>query len=440
MTDVAAGRWQDRINTRTWGIAVWGYFIIAAFLSGFGWWAATAPIAGAVIAPGVVAAAGQNILLQHLEGGMIEKINVREGEQVTAGQPLVTLNRTAAETQLNRLINQLIALKTKAARLVAERDGADSITLPEGFADGLHGVDYAPALEEQRKEFDARFARYTAEQAILQQRVAVLEQSKTGLAARQKAAEAQIAIVQDELVRTKSLLDQGLTQRSNYTELQRNEAVLQGQLAEVLSDLSSAEIQIIEAKQNIERATTARVEDAVTELNTIRASIGDVEEQLIESETVLGRTTILSPTDGVVLKLIFNVPGAVVGAGQPVLELLPTSSELIIEARVSPADIDAVRIGQEAKLRFSALNMRITPEVPGSVFYVSADRLTDQATQMPYYVVRLRITEDLPPEISREQIYPGMPVESFISTGDRTFAEYLIRPILDSFSRAFREE
>jgi HlyD family secretion protein len=440
MTDVAAGRWQDRINTRTAGIAVWGYLIIAAFIAGFGWWAATAPIAGAVIAPGIVAAAGQNILLQHLEGGIIDEIRVREGEPVTAGQTLVVLDRTPAETQLNRLINQLIALETKAARLVAERDGAGSIVLPESFADRAHGADYAPALDEQSKEFTARLARYTAEQSILQQRVAALEQSKTGLASRQTAVEAQLAIVADELVRTKQLLDQGLTQRSNYTELQRNEAVLQGQLAEVLSDLSSAEIQIIEAKQNIERATTARVEDAVSELNAVRASLADIEEQLIESETVLGRTTIVSPADGVVLKLIYNVPGAVVGAGQPVLELLPTSSELIIEARVAPADIDAIRIGQAANLRFSALNLRTTPEVPGTVFYISADRLTDQATQMPYYVVRLRITEDLPPEISREQIYPGMPVESFIATGDRTFAEYLIRPIIDSFSRAFREE
>lgn len=440
MTEITAGRWQDRINTRTGGIALFGYLVIAGFIAGFGYWAATAPIAGAAIAPGVVAAAGQNILVQHLEGGIIRQIEVREGETVQAGQTLVVLDRTAAETQLNRLINQLVALETKAARLTAERDGGTAVVLPEGFDQTVHGVDYSAALEEQRKEFAARIARYTAEQAILGQRVAALEEARTGLTARREAAARQLGIVQDELERTKTLLDQGLTQRSSYAELQRNEAVLEGQLAEVESEISSNDIQIIEARQEIERVTTTRVETAVAELNTVRASISDIEEQIVESEAVLERTTIAAPTNGVILKLIYNTPGSVVGPGQPVLEILPTTSELIIEARVSPGDIDAVRVGQEARLRFSALNARRTPEVPGTVFYVSADRLTDSATEQPYYVVRLRITEDLPPEVSREQIYPGMPVESFISTGERTFVEYLVRPLLDSFSRAFREE
>lgn len=440
MTELTIGRWQDRIHTRTWHIGLFGYLVIAAFIAGFGWWAATAPIAGAVIAPGVVAAAGQNIVVQHLEGGIIRDILVREGEAVTTGQTLVILDRTAAETQLNRLINQLIALETKAARLTAERDGAEAIALPDGFSAKVHGVDYSAALEEQSKEFVARLARYTAEKTILQQRVAALEEAKIGLIARKDAANSQLAIVQDEVARKKELLDQGLTERSDYTELLRAEAALVGELGQVQSDGSSVEIQIIEAHQQIERATTARVEDAVTELNTVRASISDVEEQIIESESVVKRTTIVAPTDGIVLKLIYNTPGSVVGTGQPVLELLPTTSELIIEAQVAPGDIDALRIGQEANLRFVALNARRTPEVLGTVFYISADRLTDTNSGQSYYTVRLRITDDLPPEITSGQIYPGMPVESLISTGERTFAEYLIRPILDSFSRAFREE
>ena len=250
----------------------------------------------------------------------------------------------------------------------------------------------------------------------------------------------QAAIIKDELDRTKTLLDQGLTQRSTYSELQGSEAALEGQLAGIVSEMASIEIRIIEAKQQIERAKTARVEAAVTELNSVRAQLADIEEQMIESQSIVSRTAITAPADGVILKLGYNTAGSVVGPGQPVLELLPTTSELIIEGRVSPADIDALRIGQDAKLRFSALNARKTPEVGGTVFYVSADRLTEESSGQAYYIVRLRITDDLPPEISTSQIYPGMPVESFISTGDRTFAEYLIRPIIDSFSRAFREE
>jgi HlyD family secretion protein len=365
---------------------------------------------------------------------------VHEGEAVTAGQPMFILDRTAAETQLNRLINQLIALETKAARLVAERDGLAAIALPDGFAEKVAGVDYSAALEEQRKQFEAKLARYTAEQGILQQRMAALEQARSGLTARREAGLSQLAIVQEEIARKKELLDQGLTERSDYTELLRAEAALTGDLGQVQSDSSSVEIQIIEAKQQIERATTSRVEEAVTELNTVRASIADVEEQIVESEAVLARTVITAPTDGIVIKIVYNTPGSVVGPGQPLLELLPTTSDLIIEARVAPGDIDALRVGQEARLRFSALNARMTPEVPGTIYYISADRLSDSQSNQPYYVVRLKITDDLPPEVTREQIYPGMPVESFISTGERTFAEYLIRPILDSFSRAFREE
>jgi HlyD family type I secretion membrane fusion protein len=247
-------------------------------------------------------------------------------------------------------------------------------------------------------------------------------------------------IVQEEAERLKGLLDQGLSLRSGYTELLRTEAQLVGQLGELQSEDATLAIQIIEMRQQINRATTTRVQEAVSELNAVRASIADIEEQLIEQESVMARTIISAPADGIVLKMFHNTPGAVVGGGQALLELLPTTSELIIEARVLPGEIDAVGLGQEANLRFSALNARNTPEVQGTVSYISADRLIDESTSQPYYVVRLQISDELPPELVPEQIYPGMPVETFIATGDRTFAEYLVRPILDSFSRAFREE
>jgi HlyD family secretion protein len=433
-------RWQDRIDTRIGRVVVAGYAVIALLLGGFATWALTAPIAGAVIAPGVIAAAGRNIVVQHLEGGVIQQIDVREGARVIAGETLVILDPTAAETGLNRAIKQMIALETKAARLAAERDGTTELVLPSDFAARLRGNSYADALSEQQKEFTARLARFNAEQDILAQRVAALEASKTSLAARRTAASDELALVEADAQRQEGLLSQGLAQRSNLTALQRSQADLIGQLGQIDSDTASTDIQIIEAKEQIERAASARVEQAVSDLNTTRAQLADVEEQIIQAEAVLKRTTIKAPTDGIVLKMNYNTAGSVVGAGQPVLELLPTSSELIVEAHVSPKDVDALKLGQEARLRLSALNTRNTPEVAAKVFYISADRLVDQQSSQAYYLVRLRISERLPPEVARDQITPGMPVETYIATGERTFAEYLIRPLLDSVNRAFRED
>ena len=434
------GSWEQGVETRTRGISAVGYLTLAVFVGGFGFWAATAPLAGAAIAPGFVAAAGQNIMIQHLEGGIIRKVAIKEGDRVAVGDTLYVLDSTLAEAQLNRLVRQLIAQRAKAARLEAERDDSRELVFPGNLSEKSRGIDFSDVVAEQRKEFQARLARYAAEGEILNQRVLALREAVEGLEAQKKAGEDQLVVVREEIGRKKELLDKGLTNRSEYTALLRSEAELIGQVGAIQSQIASSATQQVEAKQQIERLTTGRVEEAVSELNTVRASISDVEEQLRAAEAVLSRTVIRAPVDGIVVRKLFNSPGSVVRAGEAIIELLPTSSELIIEARVSPSDVDAVRIGQTANLRFSALNARNTPEVPGTISYISADRLVDQSNGQPYYTTRVRITDDLPPEITPEQIYPGMPVETFIATSERTFVEYLVRPILDSFSRAFREE
>jgi HlyD family secretion protein len=432
--------WRMRVATRTGKIAAAGYLTIVAFAGGFGLWAATAPLAGAAIAPGVVAAAGQNINIQHLEGGIIREIRFREGERVRAGQPVIVLDATVAEAQLNRLVKQMVALQAKGWRLEAERDGAKDFSIPDSFSAPGNKMDHLAIVSEQKKEFAARLARYGAELEILAQREAALQEAVEGLNAQKKAGEDQLVIVREEMNRKKDLLEQGLTNRSEYTALLRSEAELIGQVGALQSQIGSSATQIVESRQQRERLTTTRVEQAVGELNTVRASIADLEEQVRAAQSVLERTVIRAPADGIIVKTAYTAPGSVIRAGEPVIQMLPTTRELIIEAQVSPQDIDLLRVGQEASMLFSALNARTTPQVPGTVFYISADRLIDQTTGTPYYTARLKITEDLPPEISTEQIYPGMPVETFIRTGERTFIEYLMQPLADSFTRAFREE
>ncbi|MFZ1773272.1 MAG: HlyD family type I secretion periplasmic adaptor subunit [Rhizobiaceae bacterium] len=428
--------WKTGIPVRTRPIALAGYGAIAAFLGIFGYWSATAPLAGAAVAEGVIAAAGRNIGVQHLEGGLVKAVNVREGDRVAASQILIELDRTSAESQLNRLLKQRTALVTKAARLEAERDGMAAMPpLPASNVDDGRKIE-----DEQRKEFAARLARFESEREILNQRVNALAESVEGLAAQVKATDDQLELVRGEIGRKKELLEKGLTNRSEYTILLRTEADLIGQSGTLQSQIASSKSQALEARQQIERIITARVEEAVGELNNVRVGIADLDEQVAAASAILERSAIRAPTDGIVVSLRYGSAGSVVAPGEQVAELLPTTSELIVEARLRPQDIDVVRIGQAANMRFSALNSRVTPEVPGEVTYISADRFVDKVTQQPYYTARLRISDKLPPEIRLDQIYPGMPVETFISTGDRTFLDYLTRPIRDSFSRAFREE
>jgi HlyD family secretion protein len=440
MTEKKTIDWRKRVATRTGRIAAAGYLTIVAFVGGFGFWAATAPLAGAAIAPGIVAAAGQNINIQHLEGGIIREIRIREGERVRAGEPVIVLDSTVAEAQLNRLVKQMVALQAKGWRLEAERDGAENFSMPDSFSAPGNKMEHLAIVSEQQKEFAARLARYRAELEILAQRVAALKEAIEGLNAQKKAGVDQLAIVREEVNRKKELLEQGLTNRSEYTALLRSEAELIGQVGALQSQIASSATQIVEARQQTERLTTTRVEQAVGELNTVRASIADLEEQVRAAQSVLERTVIRVPADGIIIKTVYTAPGSVIRAGEPVIQMLPTTRELIIEAQVRPQDIDLLRIGQEASMLFSALNARTTPQVPGTVFYISADRLIDETNGLPYYTARLKITENLPPEISADQIYPGMPVETFIRTGERTFFEYLLQPLADSFARAFREE
>ncbi len=430
--------WAREVPTSTRKIALAAYGTLAAFVLAFGVWGVTAPLDGAAIASGVVAAAGKNLAIQHLEGGNIDEVLVREGDRVKAGAALYKLDQTVPQSQLNRLTKAKSSFEARASRLKAERDGETTLVFSPELQNSKD-PDIIEIISEQSNDFLTGLRRHESEISILQQRVSALEDSISGLDAQKKAADDQLAIVADEISRKRKLLDKGLTDRSQFTALMRNQAELLGQIGSATSDIASAKTQIGEAKQQIERATTQRVEQASKDLTDVRRQEADFEEQIIAAKSVLDRTVVTAPVDGIVIRLNINSKGSVVRPGETMLELLPTTSDLIVEAKMDPRQVDSIRIGQDARLRFVALNTRSTPEVAGQVTFISPDRLIDEGTRQPYYTVRLRI-DKLPKEITPDQVFPGMPVEAFISTGDRTFAEYLVRPLTDSFSRAFRED
>ncbi|MBP0617697.1 HlyD family type I secretion periplasmic adaptor subunit [Jiella mangrovi] len=431
--------WTKGVPTGTRLMSVAGIVVGLTFIGGFGAWAGLAPIAGAVVAPGVVAAAGQNLSIQHFEGGIVRQIDVTEGQRVTAGEPLIELDRTAALSQRDRLNHQIIGLRARAARLAAERDGDETLIFPADLVSMARTANVSDLLDEQGREFSARLARHHQERSIMVQRVKALKEQAEGMSAQRSAIERQIAVVREETTRKGRLLDKGLTNRSEYTQLVRAEADLVGQLGQVVSSLLASKTNISQADQEAARLESQRVETAVTQLNDVRSKLSDMSEQLRTAEDVLSRSTIRAPADGIIVAKSVNTVGSVVRPGETLMQILPTGADLVVEVRLNPQHIAQIRPGQVARLRFTSLNARTTPTADGTVSYVSADRLVDQQTQEGYYRARLRLNDPLPAGISADEITPGMPVEAYVETGDRSFIDYLTQPVTDSFSRAFRE-
>lgn len=438
---ISTGRssWQSKLRHSVRTPALIGYGAVLLMGGTFGLWGASVPISGAAVAAGTIAAAGRNIQMQHLEGGIVRSISIREGDAVHRGDTIMVLDDTAARTQLNRLAKQWLSLCIRIERLGAERDGATELVETHCGKRLLIDVDPSEIVLEEEKEFNARLARFRSEQTILEQRLEQLDETLSGLSEQKAAVQKQAEVIKDELQRKQSLVERGLINRSDYTELLRIDADLLGQAAAIASEQATTGSQIAEAKEQVERLRTQRTEEAVTKLNESKNSLRDVEEQLAAAFAVLERTVIKAPSDGIVITSAYNIVGNVIGPGEKIMEILPTADRPLVEARLQPKDIDVVHSGQRARLRFTALDARLTPEVGAVVQQVSADRLVDQATQQPYYRALLEITENLPTHVAPDDLHPGMPVEVFISTGDRTFFDYLIKPLLDSTNHAFVE-
>lgn len=433
-------KWQENIRSGTGRISFYGYAIVALLAGSFGYWAYTAPLAGAVIAPGAVAAAGRNILLQHLDGGVVRELLVDEGSMVTAGQPLMILDTTEPLTLLNRLRNQAASQRMHMLRLEAERDSLERLEAPASLAGDPDESALRMFFAEQKKEFDVRLARFEAEREILRQRVVVNQEAVKSLESQQKSLDRQLGLIREEMAIKSTLLEKGLTYRNEYTALVRSEADLIGEIGSIEAQLAASRSRIIEAMVDVEKHITMRVQEAVAQLNEVRTSAIDIQQQIGAAEVTLERTTLRAPVDGIVVSAVYNTVGSVLSPGEKVLEILPTLPKLIVEARISTRDIRRVHVGQQARLRLTALNQRLTPEVGGTVVHVSADRLFDQIAREYYYIVRLVIDDDLPPSVSREDLLPGMPVDAMVVSDSRTFLEYLAKPVVDSFHRAFTEQ
>ncbi len=427
-----------------------GITIIAAWVCGFGLWAVMAPLDGAVVASGSFVATGQNKQIQHLEGGIIRDMLVREGDLVDAGQTLVRLDDTPAKAKLRRLVLREYRLLTAQARLEAQINDKNDFALPATLADRAGDPDVAQIYARQRMELKARQQNQADEAQVLRKEVAALTESIGGYQAQTSAVEQRLNLFSEELSDKKALLDRQLARKTEVMALRRAEADLVGSRGELLGRVADSRQRIARAEQQIAELRSAAMQKTIEELRETESDMDDVREQIGASRDVLQRIDIRAPERGVIVRINYHTRGAVVAPGAVILEILPVDDKLVIEGRVNPNDISHVHDGQEALVRLTALNQRLTPVIAGNVVYVSADAIAEQQDQqqpsqtLPFhhqsYIVRVKLDEeDVKKKVGEFRPTPGMPADVYIKTGERTFIEYMLRPLLDSFSRAFRE-
>ncbi len=428
------------VPTQSRQLIVAGWLVIVLGIGGFVGWAVSAPLAQAVVASGMIKVNSNRKQIQHLEGGIVKEILVRDGDQVSQGDVLVRLDETRAAASLVILQDSLNAALAQEARLTAERDGAAELVMPEALRARNADNKVAEILKSQNTLFEARQAALAGQIQILEKQIAHLGEDIGGLKSQKAAKSRQLGFVRDELKGMRSLLTKGLTGKRRVLELEREVAKLEGERGELHSRIAATETEIAEKELEIYQVQKGFRESVVNELKQIQGEIFDFRERLNAARHVHGQTEVLSPVDGVVVGSDVHTVGGVVGPGATLLEIVPDDDDLIVEARIEPRDIDDVRPKLPAGIRFTAFNQRTTPEIKGEVQYVSADALQDPKTGQAYFVARIGVVDSETNRLGDKRLQPGMMAEVFIRTGERTAADYLLQPLRDSFRRAWMED
>lgn len=415
-----------------------GLIILVLVFGVFGVWSAVAPLDSAAHAGGEVTVRSYTKVVQHLEGGIVGEILVQDGHSVKMGDPLLILDNTRAQSDLEIAKSQFVVLKAREARLQAERDGRDQVTYPEILLNS--DFDAREEISSQNEIFEARKVAYEGSIEVLEQRIEQLESRIVGLEASKASKELLAASYNDELTDVRELLEDGFADKLRLRELERNYANFSGEAAELAANISSTQMQIGETRLQILQENKEFRIEVVDLLGQTQTQLKDVQERINALGDIVNRTVIRSPSDGVVNGMQIHTVGGVISPGTQLAEIVPSSEELIVEASVSPLDIDRVAIGQEATIRFPSFNTKSVPTVYGEVITVSADNFVDENTGSSFYRARIEVTPEGMADLGDLILVPGMPADVFITTGSRTFLEYLIRPISNVVANSFNED
>jgi membrane fusion protein, type I secretion system len=411
--------------------------IVAAILGGS--WLVFMPLAGAVVVPGNLVVQSDVKTIQHPTGGVVAEIKVHNGSRVKAGDLLLRLDATQAKAGLEMVSKQLDEVRARIARLVAERDGRDRIDVPAALAARSADGTVKSLLASEDSLFKARSNARQSQKQLLQSRIAQLTEEISGLKAQLDSKQKQLGLIASELTGVQQLYDKRLVPLARLTALQRESAQIDGERGQIISAIAEAKSKIGGAQLQIVRLDQDFRTDVVKQLGDAQDKRAELVERKIAARDLLNRIEIRAPVSGVVNQLSVHTIGGVIRAGETVMQIVPDTENLVVEARLEPRDIDQVRTGQTAFVRFSAFNQRVTPELTGKVSYVSADTSRDQQTHAPYFTVRVVLPKHERRRLAGLQLVPGMPAEVFMRTGSRTMMSYLLRPITDQMRRAFVE-
>ena len=409
---------------------------VFAFLIGVGAWAYTSELTSAVIASGSVTVAGHVKRIQHSQGGTVRSILVRDGSKVRAGDQLIQLDDTLAQTSLSAVVGELDQLDCRKLRLIAERDGLTEMTV----ASALVRLDDVQFAEHYRAELALFLARKEAMQTKKRQfdeQIRQVRQQSQGIAARLLANEEELAWVSQQRDRMEGLSKEGLVQFSRLAEVQRAKAQLDGERGQITSDSAVVDTKIAEIEAQIMQLDRDRHAEVLAELVEVNGQLAKLRKQKAGIDDEIQRARIMSPVGGIVHELALHTVGGVLGPGETAMEIVPDDDVLLVDAKVIPTDIDRVSIGQAASLRLTGFNQRTTPELQGILVEVSPDVSFNQQSGESWYSARIEI--DKAAVAAAPKLVPGMPVEVLIATGKRTALSYLVKPFADQVTLAFRE-
>ncbi|WP_346908034.1 HlyD family type I secretion periplasmic adaptor subunit [uncultured Roseibium sp.] len=412
--------------------------IVGILVVGMGGWATFTEIAGAVIARGTLVVESEVKQVQHREGGIVREILVREGEEVSAGDLLIRLDNTMARSNHSIIINQLSELTARRARLEAERDGKDQIEFPPR-PEGIAREKAAETELRQALLMRARNGSQTKRKEQLGDQIQQLEAQISGLEAQVSAQAEELDLLDDELAGVKALFAKKLVTKNRISSLERDRTRMVGQKSELLSEIAGLKETVSERRMQILQIDEDGRAEVLQELQDVVSKIAELELQKVTVEDELNRLEIRSPRAGYVHQLAVHTIGGVVPAGETIMDIVPREDQLVVDAQVTPSDIDQVYRNQDAFIRFPGLDHRTTPRLVAKVQRVAADETIDPGTGEHYYNVRLKIPKDELAKLDGQGLVPGMPVEAFVTTANRTILSYLMQPVTDQIAHAMKE-
>ncbi|HTQ82913.1 MAG TPA: HlyD family type I secretion periplasmic adaptor subunit [Pseudolabrys sp.] len=428
---------ESHLSIRHHMVAGLAIVIVLAF--GVGGWAGTMKLSGAIIAPGQVVVDSNVKKVQHPTGGIVGELLVHDGDRVKAGQVLVRLDDTVTRANLAIVTKGLTELAARKTRLESERDGDDSVKFPTELLAQAKNPDVAAVLDGERKLFELRRNARIGQKEQLRQRIEQLKEEIRGFQAQKDSKEKQTALVNREAAGVQDLWKLKLVPLTKVTELQREAARLDGEAGQLIAQAAEAAGKISETELQIIQVDRDLASEVAKETREIDSKIGEYIERKVTAEDQLKRIDIRAPQDGMVFQSAVHTVGGVITAGDTIMQIVPNADQLSVESRVNPQDIDQIQPGQSVVLRLSTLNQRSTPELNGKVTRIAADVSTDQRTGQSYYLIRIAMPPEEIAKLGDIRILPGMPVEAFVQTGERTMISYLTKPLRDQVTRMFRE-